>query len=92
MVGNLPIKKWRAGSIEGVVWSNKRNIERDGEKMEVEFKTVTLRRSWKDRDQNIWRDEKLNLRKQDIPKLMVILNKMQEELFLSQSEGGGDDE
>ena len=60
--------------------------------MEIEFKTVTLRRSWKDKEQNIWRDEKLNLRKADIPKILVILNKMQEELFLSQGDGGDDDE
>lgn len=92
MVGNLPIKKWRSGAIEGAIWSNKRKIKRvDGEE-EVEFKTFTLRRSWKDKTQDIWRDEKLNLRKQDIPKVMAILNKIQEELFLGDGRGGGDDE
>tara|TARA_Y100000310_G_C20669969_1_gene809699 strand:+ start:2316 stop:2591 length:276 start_codon:yes stop_codon:yes gene_type:complete len=91
MVGNLPIKKWRSGAIEGAVWSNKRQIERDGVTQEVEFKSVTLRRSWKDRNEDIWRDEKLNLRKTDIPKLIVILNKIQEEVLLTNS-GGGDNE
>tara|TARA_Y100000034_G_C6856621_1_gene389365 strand:- start:879 stop:1142 length:264 start_codon:yes stop_codon:yes gene_type:complete len=86
MVGNLPVNKWRAGSIEGVVWANKKSISRNGEDVEVEFKTVTLRRSWKDREQDIWRDEKLNLRKQDISKLIVILNKIQESLLLSGEE------
>ncbi|MAG52765.1 MAG: hypothetical protein CMH62_02265 [Nanoarchaeota archaeon] len=83
MVGNLPIKKWRSGSIDGAIWSNKRQIERDGVVQEVEFKTVTLRRSWKDKGEDVWRDERLNLRKTDIPKLLVILNKMQDELLLT---------
>jgi hypothetical protein len=83
MVGNLPIKKWRSGNIEGVIWSNKRSIERDGVTEEVDFKTFTLRRSWKEKDSDTWRDEKLNLRRQDVPKIIAILNKIQEELFLS---------
>jgi hypothetical protein len=91
MVGNLPIKKWRSGAIEGAVWSNKRQIERDGVTQEVEFKTVTLRRSWKDKNEDIWRDEKLNLRKADLPKLIVILNKIQEEVLLTNSGGDGNE-
>lgn len=92
MVGNLPIKKWRSGLIEGVIWSNKRKINRGGEEEEIEFKTFTLRRSWRDKEQDIWRDEKINLRRQDIPKLQAILNKIQEELFLSDDDRGDDDE
>ncbi len=87
MVDNLPLKKWRSGSVDGVVWANKREIERDGEKIEVEFKTATIRRSWKDRGQDIWRDEKINLRKADIPRVLLILNKIQEELLLNKEEG-----
>ena len=91
MVGNLPIKKWRSGSIEGVIWSNKRKIVRaDGEE-EVEFKTFTLRRSWKDKTEDVWRDEKINLRRQDIPKIQAILAKIHEELFLTGNKGDDDD-
>ena len=91
MVGNLPIKKWRSGAIEGAVWSNKRELDRDGVKQEVEFKTFTLRRSWKDRNEDVWRDEKINLRKSDIPKVQAILNKVHEELFLGSEKGDGNE-
>ena len=77
VVKNLPIAKYRAGAIEGVVWSNKSN---KGEGIEIEFKTATIRRSWKDGE--TWRDEKINLRKGDIPKAILILQKLQEEIFL----------
>lgn len=80
MVSNLPIRKFRSGAIEGVIWANKRKRE-DGS--EIEFKTVTLRRSWKDKEQDVWRDEKINLRRSDIPKAMIILQKLQEDLFLN---------
>ena len=36
---NMPLKKFRAGAIEGVIWANKRKRE-DG--TEIEFKTATL--------------------------------------------------
>ena len=92
MVGNLPIKKWRSGNIEGVIWSNKKNIERDGVTEEIEFKTFTLRRSWKERNSDTWRDEKINLRRQDVPKILTILNKIQEELFLTGELKGDENE
>ena len=88
MVANLPVKKYRSGSIEGVVWANKRKRD-DGS--EIEFKTATIRRSWKDKDQDIWREEKINLRKMDLPKLAVILHKLQHELYLNAQEGDHDE-
>ena len=90
MVSNLPLKKFRSGAIEGVVWANKRKRD-DGS--EIEFKTVTLRRSWKDKVQDIWREEKINLRKMDLPKLQLIVQKLQEDLFLNNDhKGDGTDE
>jgi len=80
MVGNLPIKKYRSGSIDLAIWSNVKKT-REGE--EISFKTVSLRRSWKDREQDIWRDEKINLRKADIQRCLVLLQKAQEELLLT---------
>ncbi len=73
-----PIKKWRAGNITGAIWLNEREIK--GEKRG--FKTAKIRRSWK-KEGDVWRDETLNIRRHDIPKLLTILNKMQEELFLT---------
>ncbi|MEK6903360.1 MAG: hypothetical protein AABW64_01800 [Nanoarchaeota archaeon] len=90
-MGNLPIKKYRAGAIEGVIWLNKKRRD-DGS--EIEFKTATLRRSWKDREQNIWREEKINLRRTDLPKIAVIVHQLQTEMYLSSNnqEGGDGDE
>ncbi len=89
MVSNLPLKKFRAGAIEGVIWANKRKRE-DGS--EIEFKTATLRRSWKDKEQDIWREEKINLRRNDLPKIQLIVQKLQEDLFLNASGKGEDDD
>jgi len=85
-MGNQPIKKWRSGNISGAIWFNEREI--NGEKRG--FKTATLRRSWK-KEGDVWRDETINLRRHDIPKLMTILSKIQEELFLSQEEEDEDE-
>jgi len=82
---NKPIKNYRSGSLQGAIWFNERTVEGNV----VGFKTVSLKRSWKDKDQDIWRDESMNLRRSDIPKLLVILHKLQEDLFLT---GGGNNE
>tara|TARA_Y100000310_G_C20679445_1_gene815039 strand:+ start:2795 stop:3049 length:255 start_codon:yes stop_codon:yes gene_type:complete len=74
---NKPMKSWKSGNISGAIWVNERDI--NGSK--VEFKTVSLRRSWK-KEGDVWRDETLNFRRQDIPKLMAILYEIQKELFL----------
>ena len=87
MVSNLPIKKFRSGAIEGVIWANKRKQE-DG--TEIEFKTVTLRRAWKDRETNVWREEKLNLRRSDLPKMHIIIRKLEDDLFLNMQSKGDD--
>lgn len=76
-MANQPIKKYKSGLIQGAIWLNEKDV--DGDK--VGFKTASLRRSWKDKD-NQWRDETMNLRKTDIPKALVILNKIQEDLLL----------
>jgi len=81
-MGNQPLKSWRSGNISGALWFNEREIK-DGVK--VGFKTVTLRRSWKDK-QNIWRDETINIRRQDLPKIMTIVSEMMKEFYLTEKE------
>jgi len=76
---NRPIKKWRSGNFEVAIWSNK--SERNGE--ELEFKTLTLSRNWKKKDDDVWRSDIMNLRKMDIPRVMVLLQKAQEDLLLT---------
>lgn len=77
-MANKPIKKYKSMNFSGVVWSNEKEL--NGAK--VEFKTLTLTRSWKDKDKDIWRNESINFRKTDIPKILVIMNKLQEEIYL----------
>ena len=80
-----PIKKFRAGSVEAAIWLNSRDV--DGTR--VEFKTVTLRRSWRDRDSGDWRDERINLRRSDLPKFLVVLSEVQKALFLEGEDKDG---
>jgi len=80
---NKPIKQYKAGSISSSIWANERSI--DGNK--VEFNTVSLRKSWKD-EKGVWRDSTINLRKSDISKTILVLQKAHEDLLLD----GVDDE
>ena len=79
----MPNKKWRAGNVEAAIWLNKR----ESEGIEVEFKTLSLSRSYKKRNEDTWRNEVINLRRGDIPKVLVVLQKAQEELLLSPGKG-----
>lgn len=79
MAGHKPIKKWRSGNIEAAIWLNER--ESNGQK--IQFKTASLTRSWKKKDEDIWRHDVVNMRRMDIPKALLLLQKVQEELFLS---------
>jgi len=81
-MGNRPIKKFKSGNIELAIWFNEREV--DG--AIVGFKTVSLKRSWRDNKQEIWRDEVVNLRRGDLPKVLLVLNKAQEELLLEKDE------
>lgn len=85
-ITNLPIRKWRAGNIEVAIWLNKR--ESDG--MEIEYKTLSLSRSFKKRGDDTWRNDVINLRRGDIPKVMVVLQKAQEDLLLNEIKGEGE--
>ncbi len=85
-MGNRPIKKFRSGGIEAAIWLNEREV--DGNI--VGFKTVSLRRSWRDREKDIWRDETVNLRKGDISKALLVLQKAQEEVLLNREEKEGE--
>jgi len=86
-MANKPIKTYRSGNIQGALWLNEH--EKNGQL--IGYKSVSIRRSWKDNEKNIWRDETLNLRKQDLPKIILILQKLQEDVLLA-SEEEGDEE
>ena len=50
-MGNQPIKKFRISTWEGVIWDNKKEVNG----AEIQFKTVTVSRSYKKKDEDIWR-------------------------------------
>lgn len=75
---NMPIKKYRAGNFEIAVWKNDRDI--GGEV--VSFKTLTLSRGYKKKEEDIWRSEVLNLRRQDLHKVMTLLTEASRHLWL----------
>ena len=87
-MGNKPIKKFRSGQLEAAIWFNERKLKDD---TIVGFKTVSLRKSWRD-DQGVWRDAVIQLRKQDIPRIVVLMQKTMEELLLAQDEKEDEDE
>ena len=82
---NRPVKNYRCGNYSGAIWAN----EKDTKDGIVSFMTASLRRSWKDKT-GMWRDETVSLRKNDIAKAILLLNKLQEEMFFSE-EGENDE-
>ena len=87
-MANRPIQKFRAGQLEAAVWFNERKLKDDSI---VGFKTVSLRKSWKD-DEGTWRDAVIQLRKHDIPRVIVLMNKVMEELLLAHEEKEDEEE
>ena len=84
-----PIKKFRAGQLEAAIWLNEREIKERGEI--IGFKTVSLKKAWKD-NEGTWRDATIQLRKNDIPKVLVLMQKVMEELLLTQEEKDDDED
>ena len=76
---NRPVKNYRCGNYSGAIWAN----EKDTKDGMISFMTASLRRSWKDKT-GMWRDETVNLRKNDIAKAILLLNKLQEDMFFSE--------
>jgi len=75
---NRPVQKYRIGNIEASIWRNSKEI--DGN--EVGYNTITLSRSFKKKDEDLWRNEVINnLRRQDLQKLRLILEKVEHYLF-----------
>ena len=81
MEKNRPIKKWKIGTLECNIWENEKETP-DGNL--IGFKTVSLRKSWKQKDQ--WHDAQIQLRRNDLQKVILLMQKAQEELLLSQED------
>lgn len=77
----MPEKKFRAGAISATVWQNK-GQNKDGE--EVEFRTTSIERSYKDKEGN-WQTTN-SLRINDLPRAVVVLQKAYEFLVFKEQE------
>lgn len=74
--GNQPELKIKAGSITATVWKNE--ASRNGETHY--FNTITLTRSYKDKEGN-WKNTN-SFRTSDLPKAILVLQKVYEKLTL----------
>jgi hypothetical protein len=74
---NLPEKKFSAGAIQATVWRNEVKTK-TGE--DAEFQTVSLQRSYKDKDGK-WQTSS-TLRAADLPKAILVLQKAYEHIAL----------
>ncbi len=81
MANMKPVKKFRSGNIEAAIWLNERDV--DGNM--INFKTVSLTRSWKKSEDDVWRNDVVHLRRTDLTKAILVLQKAQEDLFLAES-------
>ncbi len=84
-----PFKEWKAGNMKVAMWKNKKTME-DGS--EVEFKTVSLTRSYRKPGEDLWRHDVINLRRNDLQKAILVLQKAQEDLLLFNENAKDDDE
>jgi len=79
MEGNAPEKKFKAGPVTATIWKNQATRP-NGEK--AEYYTVTIERSYKDKDDK-WQTTN-SLRINDLPKADLILSKAYEYLTLKE--------
>ncbi len=79
---NRPIQKFRCQNIEAAIWENKRKLDNN---TEVNFKTVSLTRSYRKKGEDLWRSDVIHLRRNDLQKAILVLRKAQEELLMSSS-------
>jgi hypothetical protein len=81
---NRPIQEYRISNWKVSIWENVKEID---EASKVTYKTVSLSRSFKKKKEDIWRNEVINnIRRQDLTKLRLILNKAEEYLFFDNKE------
>ncbi|MBU0536027.1 MAG: hypothetical protein KKE20_03615 [Nanoarchaeota archaeon] len=74
---NLPETKFRAGAIAATVWKNTANNK---EGKEVEYRTISIERNYKDKN-NEWKTT-TSMRVNDLPRVIVVMQKAYEHLVL----------
>lgn len=78
---NNPIFKIRAGSISASIFKNSFK-GKDG-KGDFEVETISLQKSFTKDDGKTWENQSISLRKADLMKLSVVLNKISEQLYIN---------
>jgi len=76
---NKPIKKFRAGSISATIW---KNTGKDKNQKDTEFKTITIDRSYTDKEDK-WQTTN-SMRINDLPKVELVARKAYEYLTLKE--------
>src|SRR3989344_3454389 len=79
--GNLPETKFRAGAVSATIWRN-HGQKVNGE--ESEYKTVSIERSYTDKEGK-WQSTN-SLRITDLPKAQVVLQKAYEHVVLQEQD------
>jgi len=79
--GNVPEKRFSTGAISATVW---KNTGKSKEGTDVEFRSITLQRRYKDRNDE-WQSSN-SLRINDLPKASLVLNKAYEYLVLKETD------
>ena len=82
---NKPEKVFRSGAVQATVWVNE--SEKDGSSEKFEYKTVSLDRSFKDKN-GAW--QKTNsFRMSDVPRAELVLRKAYEFSVLRENDSAG---
>ena len=77
---NMPEKKFRSGAIAATIWAN--STVKEGKA--VTYRTISLQRSYKDKDDK-WQNTD-SLRSSDLPRAILVLQKAYEYVALNVEE------
>jgi Neuraminidase (sialidase) len=78
-----PLISIRAGNISASVFEN--TYKKEG-KADFKIQTISLQKSYTEDEGKTWKNQSISIRKSDLPKLQVVLNKLLEHQFLNSKE------
>jgi len=71
-----PIKKFQAGNIDAAIWNNE--VEINGKN--VNTKSISLRKSWKNGDE--WKDSTIHLQANELQRAILVLQEAQKDVLM----------
>lgn len=81
---NKPIYKVRSGNISASIFKN--TIKGKDGKNDFEVESVSLQKSYTKDEGKTWENQSISIRKTDIMKLKVVIDKIAEQLFLNKDD------